>query len=103
MLTLFGLSITQPLNNAGGIVPGGLITFYSAGTLVLKNTFADADGDTANDNPVELDGYGRAVIFLDNDGAYDIVFRGPNINNVPATGPTYWTLESVVAARPVEL
>lgn len=99
LLTLFGGTICQPLDDDGAIVPGGLITFLASGTEVLKDTFADAQGNTENDNPVELDGNGRAVIFLDNDGAYDIIFRGPDVNNLP--GDIIWSLSAVIASAPV--
>lgn len=95
MLTLFGGTITQPLSDTGSIVVGGKLYFYVAGSpSTPKDTYADADGDTANSNPVELDGAGRAVIFLADDGAYDIEFQD-------ADGNTLWTLTSVVAAAPV--
>lgn len=93
MLTLFNLGITQPLNDDGGIVPAGTLTFYATGTLVQKDVFHDADGNVAWTQPVTLDGNGRAVIFLDNDGAYDIVFKD-------ADGATLWTLTKIIAAAP---
>ena len=99
MLTLFGLSICQPLDDNGSIVPGGKITFLAAGTEDLKTTYADANGDAENTNPVELDGAGRAVIFLANDGAYDIVFRQPD-TPVDVPGAIIWTLTGVIAAAP---
>lgn len=99
MLTLFGMTITQPLDDNGAIVPGGKLTFYEAGLEVFKTTYADADGNVENENPVELDGQGRATIFLADDGAYDVIFRQPDVNAQP--GDTIWTLSSVIAAAPV--
>lgn len=93
MLTLFNLGITQPLGNDGAPVPGGKLTFYVAGTTTKKDTFADALGTTPNTNPVILDAYGRAVIFLDNDEAYDVLFTD-------ADDVEIWTLEDVMAAAP---
>ncbi len=85
----------QPLGNSGEIVPAGLLNFYEAGTLVRKDTYPSAAGGSANTNPVELDGNGRALIYLDNDGAYDIVFTD-------ADGEVeFWSLESYVSPAPV--
>lgn len=95
LLTLFGGCILQPLNNTGGIVPGGKLTFYAAGTVTLKNTYTDAAKTTLATNPVVLDGNGRAAIFLNNDAAYDIVFKSAD------GGTTFWTLLSVIANKPV--
>lgn len=94
MLMLFGGTITQPLSDAGGIVPAGTLSFYATGTTTPKNVFHDADGGSAWDFPVTLDGNGRAVIFLDNDGAYDVIFKD-------ADGAEIWSLEKVISPAPV--
>lgn len=101
-LTAFGLAGPyQPLDNSGAIVPGGFLWFFVTGTEDLKDTFADSNGNTPNANPVELDGNGRAVIFLDDDGAYDVAFYGPDVNNVPQTGTLFWTQTRYFPAAPV--
>lgn len=96
MLTLFGGTITQPLGDAGQIVPAGRLYFYEAGLETPKTVFADSEGDVPLSNPVVLDGAGRATIFLNNDGAYDIEFFGPEIPGVPDGAPI-WSLENVIA------
>ncbi len=93
MLTLFGGTITQPLSDTGGVLPAGTLEFYETGTVTPKTVFHDADGLDPWDDPVTLDGNGRAVIYLNNDGAYDIVLRD-------ADGAEIWTLEKVIAAAP---
>lgn len=93
MLLLFGGTITQPLNDSGAIEPTGTLTFYLAGTLTPKAVYHDAAGGSPWTNPVTLDGNGRAVIFLAQDAAYDIVFKDHN-------GTTVWTLESVLSPAP---
>lgn len=93
LLTLFGGTIQQPLNNAGAPEPVGTLTFYATGTLNLKTVYHDAHGSTPWTNPVTLDAYGRATVFLNNDAAYDIVFK-------TRLGVTVWTLTAVVAAKP---
>lgn len=60
----------QYLDGSGIPLGGGSIQFYAAGTTTPKDTFADATLETANTNPVILDGDGRATIFLE-PGAYD--------------------------------
>jgi hypothetical protein len=64
----------QYLTDSGDILSGGKLFFYDSGTAVLKNTFSDPDGTTANTNPVILDGAGRTPnIFLD--GAYKLIIK----------------------------
>lgn len=93
LLTLF--PFIQPLDNSGRIVPGGKITFLEAGTIVKKDTWADAQGDTLNSNPVILDlDTGRAFIFMANDGAYDIVFTD-------ADDVEIWSLSAFIPYAPV--
>lgn len=94
MFTLFSLGMTAPLDNSGSIVPGGRLTFREAGLETLKTVYADADGDVALSNPVVLNGYGRAAIYLNTDGAYDVEFHD-------ADGEVLiWSLENVIAAAP---
>lgn len=93
MRTLWALAMGPPLGNDGGPVIAGLFYFYAAGTLVPKDTFTQATGSTTHTNPVELDIYGRAAIFLADDGAYDIVFKTP-------AGVQIWALNSIIAAAP---
>lgn len=85
----------QPLNNDGCIVPGGKLTFYAAGGVVKKNTWADAQGVTLNSNPVILNtDTGRAFIFMANDGAYDVLFTDEH-------DVLIWTLPSFIPYAPV--
>lgn len=60
----------QFLDGDGNPLAGGYIQFYVAGTTDPKDTFADAQLTTPNENPVVLDGDGRATVFLE-PGAYD--------------------------------
>lgn len=94
MRTLLGLSIFQPLDDDGAIVPQGRLHTYIVGTTTPKDTYLQASGGSAHANPVVLDGAGRATIFLADDGAYDMVLTD-------ADGATIWTLTSIIAAAPV--
>lgn len=61
----------QFFDNEGSPLAGGFVTFYVAGsTSLLKNTYQDYLGATANENPVELDSSGIAKIF--GAGMYDV-------------------------------
>ncbi len=42
---------------------GGSVTFYEPDTLVLKDTWQDADQSTLNTNPIILDSRGQAIIY----------------------------------------
>lgn len=92
-------SVYRPLDKAGRRVPGGTLTFYRTGTRILKDVFEDALGATTHDNPLTLDAQGGALVFLDDDESYDIVFRDPN-------GAQIWALPEVVgplATAPPEI
>jgi len=54
----------REFNDSGMLLAGGKIYFYRAGTTTPLATYADAQGTTANPNPVILDAAGSAKIFL---------------------------------------
>jgi hypothetical protein len=93
LLTLF--PFPQPLDDNGAIVPGGKLTFYESGTIVKKDTYADANGDVVNSNPVILDiDTGRFFVFMANDGAYDVLFTD-------ADDVMIWSLTAFIPYAPV--
>jgi microcystin-dependent protein len=51
------------LDNNGLPLAGGLAYFYVPNTLTPKNTYRDGAQTTLNQNPVLLDGSGRAIIY----------------------------------------
>lgn len=57
----------QLLDNNGDPLAGGYVYFYEPGTTTAKDTYSDKDLTTANTNPVVLDAYGRAAVFLNGD------------------------------------
>ena len=67
----------QFFDNNGDPLAGGKIYTYEAGTSTDKDTFQDVDGSAANTNPIILDAYGRANIWL-GDGAYKFVMKDSN-------------------------
>lgn len=67
--------INQYFDDSGVILAGGSIETLVAGTVnTRKDSFTDATGLVKHENPVQLDGEGRAVIWLGS-GAYKFVWR----------------------------
>lgn len=60
--------IIQFFDNNGDPLSGGKLYTYSAGTTTPKATYTDSTGTTPLSNPIILDAYGRASIWVD--GAY---------------------------------
>jgi hypothetical protein len=54
----------KPLAADGLPVPGGWVYSYAPGTSTPKATYSDPDLLNANDNPLELDANGEALIYL---------------------------------------
>ncbi len=79
----------QFFTNAGQPCSGCLLHVYLAGTTTDVDTFNDADLDPlhVNDNPIELDAYGRADIFLE-PGSYRFVLANED-------DATIWDQDSV--------
>lgn len=67
---------------------GGLLHTYEPGTGVTtpKDTYADANGDATNTNPIVLDSRGEATIFWD--GGYNVRLEN-------ALGGLIWTVENI--------
>lgn len=63
--TLAPVPQLQFLDNNGAPLAGGLLYSYAAGSSTPLATAKDSIG-TANSNPVQLDGNGRAVVYLTN-------------------------------------
>lgn len=86
MAVLYTPHFIQFIDNTGAPLSGGKLWTYAAGTTTPKATYTMAAGTVENTNPVVLDAYGRAVVFID--GAYkftltdssDVVIR--TVDNV---------------------
>ena len=74
MATLSPYIFNQYFDNNGAPTSGGMVFAYEAGTLVFKDTFADAEGTILNANPFILNSAGRGIFFLES-GAYDFVIQ----------------------------
>jgi hypothetical protein len=60
----------QYFNSNGGLLAGGQVFTYAAGTTTPKATWSDAAGTIPNANPVVLDARGEALIFWS--GSYKV-------------------------------
>lgn len=56
--------VMQFFDNDGNVLAGGFVYTYYAGTDTLLSTYSDSALTTPNDNPLELDDSGRAVIYM---------------------------------------
>ncbi|GEM_PF-1953119 len=88
MAVLYTPHFVQFFDDDGEPLAGGLLYSYAAGTTTPKATYTTAAGDVENSNPVVLDAYGRAVIFIS--GAYKFVLQD-------ADGVTIETTDNVTA------
>lgn len=68
MAVLYTPHFIQFFDNNGDPLAGGKLYTYAAGTTTPKATYTTAAGNIENANPVVLDAYGRAVLFIE--GAY---------------------------------
>lgn len=84
------------LNDEGDPISGGLVYFYEAGTLTLKDVYLDRNKVTPAANPVVLDIYGRAEVY--GDGLYKMIIQNSDsvvlwdvddVEIVPLEGGTY--------------
>ena len=72
----------EPLSN-------GKLYSYQAGTTTPQATYTDQGGLTANTNPVVLDSYGEADVWLDTALSYKFVLKDSD-------DATRWTVDNVV-------
>ncbi len=78
---------SQWLDNNGVPLAGGQLFSYQAGTSTPLATYADPLGATPNANPVILDAYGRANVFLGN-SYYKLVLED-------SLGNVLWTEDNI--------
>lgn len=89
MLTLSPVAKQQFFDNAGAILSGGLLYTYAAGTDTAQATYTDADGQVANENPIELDDAGRVPSgFFLLASAYKFVLK-------TSAGVTLWSQDDI--------
>ncbi len=74
MAVLSPSPVFQFINSDGSPLFGGKVYTYAAGTTTPKATYTDEGGATANPNPVILDAFGSAAIWL-GDGSYKFIIK----------------------------
>lgn len=84
----------QELDANGAPYAGAKMFFYAAGTSTKQDTYSDANGVSANTNPVILDASGRATIFFQ-PLTYDVVLA-PSTDSDPPVSPI-WTRSGIAA------
>lgn len=92
MAVLYTPHFVQFLDNNNVPLAGGKLYTYAAGTNTPKATYTTAAGNIENTNPVELDSYGRAIIFLD--GSYKFALKD---ENDVAVGPNGGVTDNVTS------
>lgn len=84
-------------SDANGVpLNSGTLTFYSAGTLVLKSTFNSSALSTANDNPITLNSAGRSPVEIWMDGSYRVILKD-------SAGNTIWDRDNITESEAAEL
>ncbi len=72
---LLGAPKLQLFDDDGAPVVGGFLFSYEAGTDTPLDTYTDEDLSVPNENPVELDANGRAVVFLTPGVGYKFILQ----------------------------
>lgn len=93
MAVLYTPHFVQFFDDNGDPLSGGKLYTYAAGTTTPKATYTTAAGSVSNANPVVLDSYGRAVLFIDGSYRFDLytssdalVRSTDNVTSFTATG-----------------
>lgn len=87
---------TPFLDNNGNPLSGGKLYTYTAGTSTPKATYTEADGLTANPNPVVLNARGECPNGIyGNTGAFKLILKD-------ASDVTIWTRDNVTAINDVQ-
>lgn len=87
----------QFLNVDGSPLAGAKLCTYKAGTSTPLATFTDSTATTANTNPVTLDSYGRASVWVGKQAYKYVLIEGGDPGDC-STGTIHWTQDNVTAA-----
>lgn len=93
MAYLFGEGKFQAFNSVGAPLAGGKLYSYTAGTTTPLATYTTQTGGVANANPVILDAYGRAQVWLGS-GYYRMILKD-------ASDVTVWDVDNISSGIPV--
>ena len=84
---LMPVPVMQFMNIDGSLLAGGMLYSYAAGTTTPQATYTDATLGTPNANPVVLNSYGMAAIWLGTQ-SYKFILKD-------SLGNTLWTADQV--------
>jgi hypothetical protein len=84
----------QFLDQNGVPLSGAYLCTYAGGTSTPLATYTDSTAATPNTNPVVLDTYGRASVWV-GPSLYKFVLRTGGSGNSCATGSVQWTQDNV--------
>jgi hypothetical protein len=91
MTNLAPQPIFQGLGPNGTALAGGSLYTYAAGTTTPQATYTDSTGSTPNTNPVILNSFGQAAVWLDPTLAYKFILRD-------GLGNQIWSADNIQAA-----
>lgn len=91
MTTLSPSPKFQAFDESGAPLVGGKLYSYLAGTTTPYDTYTDYTGNTANTNPVILDLYGQAELWLDPGVAYKLILTD-------AVDIQMWSVDNITSA-----
>lgn len=94
MATSYAPLLLQAFDDYAEVLSGGLIYTYEAGTTTPLVTYQDLEGATPNENPVELDAAGRAIVRVTNGVAYKFILTD-------ADGTVITTLDNIIIGEQV--
>lgn len=77
------------LDSNGDPLVGAFLYTYETGTTTPKETWTDATKSTPNPNPIILDSYGQANVWIDSSGG---AYR---LKLLDAEGDTIWTVDGI--------
>lgn len=91
MTNLAPQPIFQGLGPNGAALAGGLLYTYAAGTTTPQTTYTDSTGGTPNTNPVVLNSFGQAAVWLDPTLAYKFILKD-------TLGNQLWSTDNIPGA-----
>lgn len=109
MYELLPLLRLREFDDDGNPLAGGKLYSYVAGTSTLSTTYADANGETPNSNPIVLDANGRATTqiylgsgnykFILTDSDDNVLKTDDDISGSPDNTPSGWSEHEITAGQ----
>ena len=88
--------VVQYLDQNGKPLSGAFICSFAGGTSTPQATYTDSTASTQNTNPIVLDVYGRASIWLKQQSYKLVLYVGGN-GACPGTGAVQWSSDNIWA------